>query len=140
MIKQLTIFMVLVLLSTATVISGCAGPGARPQTQSETLPLTGEAVQGKVVSRIGETVRLFHGGTKEAKEVFCLNEIVPVYRLVYERYGEGEYKEVGEVKITQTLGDYDVEAEVIKGDLEEGDIAMKKSAACLVRLPRSKEK
>jgi hypothetical protein len=140
MLKQLTVFLVMVLLSTTTFISGCASPGVQPQPLSKNLSYTGEAVQGKVVSRIGETVRLFHGGTEQAKEVFCLNETVPVYRQVYGRYGEGEYKEVGKVKITQYLGKYDFDADVVEGDLQDGDIAMKQSAACLVRLPGPKEK
>jgi len=139
MFRQLKAFTVMALLSTAAVISGCACPSTRPQTQSETLPYTGEAIQGKVVSSVGETVRLFHGGTKQAKEVFCLNETVPVYRRTYERYGEGEYKEVGKVKITQYKGEYDVDADVIEGDLQDGDLAMKNSAACLVRLPAAKK-
>jgi hypothetical protein len=84
-------------------------------------------------------VRLFHGGTKEAKEAFCLNETVPVYRQSYERYSR-ELKEVGKVKITQYSGEHYFDAEVVEGEVREGDIVKKPSAACLVQLPVPEDK
>lgn len=124
---RVLIFAVMALLGAPVVFSGCAGP--QPQIEAKVRAKTS-----------GETVRLFHGGTKEAKEVFCLNETVPVFRQEYERYGQGGYKEVGKVKITKFRGEHYFDAEVIEGELKDGDVARKKDAACLIRLPGPEEK
>jgi hypothetical protein len=128
MLKLSTVFSVIAILSISMVISGCAGPSSNQQVQANVITKTS-----------GETVRLFHGGTKEAKEAFCLNETVPVYRQSYERYSR-ELKEVGKVKITQYSGEHYFDAEVVEGEVREGDIAKKPSAACLVQLPVPEEK
>ena len=81
--------------------------------------------------RAGETVRLFHGGTKEAKTEFCLGETIPVYRWA----GRGryvEYKEVAKVKITRFVGEHYFDAQVVEGEVRQGDLVRKATAACLI--------
>lgn len=123
--KQIIIFPVMAVLTVATLISGCAALGTGPQ------------VKARVIARTGETIRFFQGGTKQAKEEFCVNETVPVYRY-YGRYLQS--KEVGKVKITQPPGDHYFDAVVVEGEVKDDDVAMKTSAACLVRIPGPEEK
>lgn len=81
----------------------------------------------------GGTVRLFHGGTAEAKKVFCKGETVPVYRY-YGRYEQT--KEVGKIKLGEFVGDHYIDGVVVEGEVKPGDVAMKGSAACLaVEMP-----
>lgn len=91
-------------------------------------------IKAEVVTKTGGSVRLFHGGTAEAKKVFCKDETVPVYRY------SGRYmqtKEVGKVKIGAFVGDHYVDGVVVEGEVAPGDVAMKGNAACLVVNPPS---
>lgn len=124
MCKRVMTPLILALFAIASVIVGCAGTGAQKQVQAKIVDNAG-----------GDTVRLFHGGAKEAKEVFCLNETVPVYRETWENYAVMSYKEVGKVKITQLRGEHYFDAEVVEGEVKDGDIARKKDLGCLVRMP-----
>jgi hypothetical protein len=57
------------LLSLALVFSGCVRElGLQPQYDAE------------VEKTSGDNVRLFYGGTQEAKDIFCSGETVTVYR------------------------------------------------------------
>lgn len=86
-------------------------------------------IKADVVSTAGGSIRLFHGGTVEAKKLFCKDEVVPVYRY----YGRHmQTKEVGKVKIGEFMGDHYVDAMVVEGEAKPGDAAMKGTAACLV--------
>lgn len=91
-------------------------------------------IKADVVSRAGDSVRFFHGGTEEAKKLFCMDEVVPVYRY------EGRYmktKEVGKVRLGEFVGEHYVDGKVVEGEVKPGDVAMKKSAACLaVEMPK----
>lgn len=92
-----------------------------------------------VLANKGDIVHLFHGGNKVAKEEFCLNEVVPVYRYTgLRRYRS--YKEVGKIKITGYVGDHYLEGVVVEGNIKGDDFAMKASSACLIRLPEPEEK
>jgi hypothetical protein len=123
MCKRVMIPLAMALVAMALVISGCAGP----QKQ----------VEADVVAKSSSgNVRLFYGGSKEAKEVFCLNETLPVYRETWENYAVITYKEVGKVKITQLVGENYFDAEVVEGDVKDGDIVRKQGLGCLVRVPR----
>ncbi|TWJ17808.1 hypothetical protein JN12_02927 [Geobacter argillaceus] len=96
-------------------------------------------VQNAVFAKTGDTVHLFHGGSKLAKEEFCLNAVVPVYRY------EGRFSsigstglirnEVGKIKITKDLGDYYVEGVVIEGSIKSGDVAVQSQSGCLINVP-----
>ena len=86
-------------------------------------------IKADIVSKTGDSIRLFHGGTEEAKKLFCKGEVVPIYRYVGRHL---QTKEVGKVKIGEFVGDHYVDGVVVKGEVKTGDVAMKKSAACLV--------
>ena len=129
MCKRVMIPLVMALFAMALVISGCAGPGAQKQ------------VEAKIVAKTsGDTVRLFHGGAKEAKEVFCLNETVPVYRETWENYAVMSYKEVGKVRITQLRGEHYFDAAVVEGEVMDGDVVRKQGLGCLIRVPGEEKK
>lgn len=101
-------------------------------------------VQNPFFAKAGDTVQLFHGGSKLAKEEFCLNAVVPVYRY------EGRFSsigstglirnEVGKIKITKDLGDYYVEGVVIEGSIRSGDVAVQSQSGCLINVPGSGNK
>ena len=96
-------------------------------------------VQNAIFAKAGDTVQLFHGGSKLAKEEFCLNAVVPVYRY------EGRFSsigstglirnEVGKIKITKELGDYYVEGVVVEGSIKSGDVAVQPQSGCLITVP-----
>jgi hypothetical protein len=100
-------------------------------------------VQGAVFAKTGDTVQLFHGGSKLAKEEFCLNAVVPVYRY------EGRYSsigstglirnEVGKIKITKDLGEYYVEGVVVEGNIKSGDVAVQPKSGCLINVPKTEK-
>jgi hypothetical protein len=101
-------------------------------------PLTvqaAEKVKGEVVMKVGNTVNLFHSGTADVKKEICLGDVIAVYR---ETGGAKAPKttEVGAVKVTGYAGEHYFEAEIVKGEIKPGDIAMKKGAYCLVQKPR----
>lgn len=86
-------------------------------------------IKADILSKTGDDIRLFHGGTEEAKKLFCKGEVVPVYRYVGRHL---QTKEVGKVEIGEFAGDHYVDGKVVEGEVKPGDVAMKKSAACLV--------
>ena len=95
-------------------------------------------IKADVVANAGGTVRLFHGGTEEAKKLFCKGETVPVYRY-YGRYMQA--KEVGKVKLGEFVGGQYIDGTVVEGEIAPGDVAMKGSAACMVvNMPAEPEK
>ena len=95
-------------------------------------------VQGAVVAKPGDTVQLFHGGSKLAKEEFCLDAVVPVYRYDgrYSNFGRGVVrKEIGKIKVTKDLGEYHVEGVVLEGNIKSGDVAVQRQTGCLISVP-----
>jgi hypothetical protein len=101
-------------------------------------------VQGQPVAKTGDVVYLFHGGSKLAKEEFCVNAIVPVYRYdeKYSSIGSTgvQRQEVGKIKIIKDLGAYYVEGVVVEGMIMNGDTAVQPQTGCLVHLPGYKGK
>jgi len=88
------------------------------------------------LARKGETIHLFYGMSKKAKEEFCQNAVVPVYRM-----GEGYFiikTEVAKIKVTKDLGDHYIEAVVVEGEVKPGDIAMQPNSECLITVPQSR--
>lgn len=119
------LIMVLALLSLASVMSACATVHPEDRIRAE--------VMDAAIAKPGETVRLFYGMSKKAKEEFCLDAVVPVYRL-----GKGyvvSKTEVGRIKVTKDLGAHYIEAVVVEGTIRTGDIAMQPNSECLIRLP-----
>ena len=88
-------------------------------------------IKADVVANAGGTVRLFHGGTEEAKKLFCKDEVVPIYR--YDR--TMQRKQVGKVKLGVFVGEQFIDGIVVEGEIRRGDMAIKGSAACLVVEP-----
>lgn len=122
-IKQLVL--VLMMLSIPVIISACAT--VRPDDQVRAVVRDGR------FAKPGDTVHLFYGMSKEAKEEFCLDAVVPVYRM-----GKGYYRsktEVGKIKVTKDLGEHYIEAVVTEGELRPGDIAMHAHSECLITIP-----
>jgi len=118
--------MVITMLSLTVLLSSCA------TFQSE------DRIRAKIMdgsfAKKGDTVHLFYGMSKKAKEEFCLDAVVPVYRM-----GKGYYiikSEVGKIKVTKDLGDRYIEAIVVEGEIRPGDIAMQPNSECLITLPR----
>ena len=118
-------FLFIIALSFAGMLSGCSTFGTQPQIKAD------------VVMKAEDTVRLFHKGTVKASTEFCVGETVPVYRY-YGRYLQS--REVGKVKIVKLLDENYLEAVVVKGEIKDGDVAKKSSATCLVQLPERREK
>lgn len=114
------------ILSLPVLMSACATIPPQPQ------------VKASVLAKEGDIVHLFHGGNKVAKEEFCLNETVPVYRYFGRRYKQAA--EVGKIKITGYVGDHYLEGVVVEGKIKDDDVAMKPNSACIVRLPEPEEK
>jgi len=96
-------------------------------------------VKNALVANTGDTVQLFHGGSRLAKEEFCLNAVIPVfhYEGIYSSIGSTglQRREVGKIKITKELGDYYVEGVVVEGSITNGDIAVQPQSGCLIRVP-----
>ncbi len=93
-----------------------------------------EKVKGEVVMKVGNKVNLFHSGTADVKKEICLGDVITVYR---ETGGAKNPKsaEVGAVKVTGYEGEHYFVAEIVKGAIKPGDIAMKKGAYCMVQKP-----
>lgn len=113
------------VLSLLVFLSACA-----------TTPST--KVEATITAKTGDVVQLFHGGNKLAKEEFCPDETVPVFRYYGSRWKEA--REVGKVKVTKYLGDHFIEGVVVEGNLKDGDVATKPNSACMIRLPEPENK
>ena len=95
-------------------------------------------VRDVVVARPGDTIHLFYGGSKQARQEFCLDAVVPVYR--YKNPFVDSKIEAGKIKITKGLGEHYIEGVVVEGMIMTGDIAVQPTSECLVRLPEPAEK
>jgi hypothetical protein len=103
------------------------------------VPAVAAGVKTEVVMRQGSMVRLFHSGTADVKKEICLNDVIPVYRLVPVGYGGTKgwdqaraQRQVGKIRIISYLGENYLEGEVVAGQIKPGDIAKKETAGCLV--------
>src|SRR6266702_2153285 len=92
------------------------------------------AVSTPTYVQAAEKVKLFHSGTADVKKEICLGDVITVYR---ETGGAKNPKsaEVGAVKVTGYEGEHYFVAEIVKGAIKPGDIAMKKGAYCMVQKP-----
>jgi hypothetical protein len=81
--------------------------------------------------KTGASVYLFHSGTQDIKKALAINDILVVYR----ETSSCEMKEVAKIRILSNLSDHYVKAEVIKGEIVEGDIAKKGSVGLLAIFP-----
>jgi hypothetical protein len=115
------------MLAMAGVMCACAT--VAPQAQVKTAAL----------AKTGDTVQLFYGGNKLAKDEFCVNAIVPVYRYFPPYASVTQRTEVGKVKITGFEGDHYLQAVVLEGTVKSGDIAALPKSECLIRVPEQEE-
>ena len=95
-------------------------------------------VRDAVVAGPGDTIHLFYGGSKQAKQEFCPDAVVPVYR--YKNPFVDAKSEAGKIRITKGLGEHYIEGIVVEGRIMTGDIAVQPTSECLVRLPEPEEK
>lgn len=122
--KQL--IMVIAILALPVLMSACATIQREDRIRAKVTDAT--------FAKPGDTVHLFYGMSKQAKEEFCLDAVVPVYRM-----GKGYYmikSEVGKIKVTKELGDHYIEAVVTEGEIRPGDIAMQPNSECLITQPQ----
>jgi hypothetical protein len=99
-----------------------------------------QCVEATIVAKTGDVIHLFNGVKNKAKEEFCLNEIIPIYR-----YFGWRYKcpgEVGKIRITGYVGDHYLEGIVVEGNIKYDDVAMKPNGECtsVIMLPEPGEK
>lgn len=121
-----------VIFLLAGFVSGCATIQPSDTVRAQ---VRDGAVAGK-----GDTVHLFYGMSKTAKEQFCIDAEVPVYRLSGSATGPiyGSKTEVGRIKVTKDLGEHYIEAVVLEGTIRDGDIAMLSHSECLINVPSKK--
>ncbi len=108
----------------STVLTGCATPEVKSDA----------AVSSVGTSTIGDTVRLFHSGNEDIKKVFCVGDVIPVYREVA-AIGVTNRTEVGKIKVLSYDGKESIIAQVVEGTVKPGNIAEKEATACMIYVP-----
>ncbi|HET6418748.1 MAG TPA: hypothetical protein VFG19_01240 [Geobacteraceae bacterium] len=83
------------------------------------------------VMRPGAKVYLFFSGSTDKKSAPGVNDILAVFR-EYPRDISSETVQVGKVRITSLLGEHYLAGEVIGGEIQPGNIAMKGNVACYI--------
>ncbi len=92
--------------------------------------------KSEAVRKTGDNSYLFDSGTRDAKNEFCLNDVIPVYREVdhgwaIRGYGEVQSREqVGDIQISSYVGNKDFVARVVDGSVQPGDVAEKVGTSC----------
>jgi hypothetical protein len=122
-LKLGTLIAVACLLSM--VMTGCVAPVVKSEVVS---------TPGKTFT-VGEKVRLF-SGAESTKEVFCVGEVIPVFREV-SAWGVTKRIEVGKIKVLSYEGDQAIIAKVVEGTIKAGNIAEAKAHACMVYVPEA---
>jgi len=112
------------LMVVAITVLACSPATAQATKKQQEL-------RGEVETSVGQKVRLFHSGTKDVKKTICIGDVITVYREVY-AHGAVKRTEVGKIRVGSYVGRHYFEAEVVEGKIRRGDVAQKKSAACLV--------
>ena len=87
-----------------------------------------------VTSTVGDQVRLFHSGNENIQKVFCVGDVIPVYREV-DAYGVTKRTEVGKIKVLSYDGKQSILAQVVEGTVKPGNIAEKEATACMIYVP-----
>ncbi len=94
-------------------------------------------VRETIFAKPGDTIHLFYGKSRLAKQEFCVDAVVPVYR--YPDPFVDKKSEVGKIRITKGLGDHYLEGVVVEGAITTGDIAVQPTSECLVKLPEPRK-
>lgn len=85
-----------------------------------------EEKHGKFVK--GDTVYLFHSGTKDVRAAIHNGDTLAVYRIT----SNCEVMPVGIVKVISFVGETYLKTEVFAGEIKPDDIAKKDMVSCLV--------
>jgi hypothetical protein len=115
----------IVIISLPGLVPACATVQPDDRIRAE--------VRDGSFAKPGDTVHLFYGMSKQVREEFSQNAVVPVYRM-----DKGYYlnkSEVGKIKVTKELGDHYIEAVVAEGEIRPSDIAMQANSECFIILP-----
>ena len=131
LLKRILMGFAISILSAIAVVGATAPPQVSVQVPS------------KSIAETGDRVSLSHGGSTLAKEEFCVNAVVPVYRY-NTRFSSIDSSglmrhEVGKIKVTKIMGDRDVEGVVVEGSIMSGDTAVQPRTGCLAWLPGAAE-
>lgn len=121
-----TMIIMLVVIFMGGMIAGC-----QPTVKTEVMVPAGRTLT------VGDQVRLFHSGSEDIQNFFCIGDVVPVSRetVVYNGVSRTE---VGKIKILSYEGPQAILAEVVEGTVRAGNIAEKGESACMVYLPYTK--
>lgn len=87
-----------------------------------------EEKAAKGIKEKGETACLFQSGTADVRKTINVNDILNVYR----ENRSHQMIEVGKIRILSYVGDDYLKGEVVEGELQSGDIAIKGDVASLV--------
>lgn len=125
--KSLKIMILLVFVCLASALmTGCTAPAVKSEV----------SMPAGVTSTIGDQVRLFHSGDENIQKVFCVGDVIPVYREV-DAYGVTKRTEVGKIKVLSYAGKQSILAQVVEGTVKPGNIAEKAATACMVYAPEA---
>lgn len=86
--------------------------------------------EAEVMMTAGEGVRLLYEGPQDAKDIFCKDEIVSIFRP--DRKDPSGYVEVAKVRVVGTIDRKSLQGVVVEGKVRKGDVARKAFAACRV--------
>lgn len=104
----------------------CAAPAVVIATSFVPEEITGDRTQAAATA--GATVYLFHSNNGAIKNVTGVNDILTVYR----ENRCGTVMEAGKIKIISFSGDNYLKAEVIEGEIKNGDMAKKGRISYLI--------
>ena len=106
----------------------CASPVIVTATSFFPDELAGNADRAQTVMKAGATVHLFHSGASAVGSTVGINDILTVYREEPCR----TLNEVGKIKIVSFYSANYIRAEVVEGELRQGDTAKKDRISYLI--------
>lgn len=124
--KNAKMILLILICLVSAIMTGCTTSAVKSEV---TMP-------AGVTSTIGDKVRLFHSGSANIKEVFCVGDVIPVYKEVF-AYGVVKRIEVAKIKVLSYEGSQSIIAEVAEGTVKPGNIAEKDATACMVYVPET---
>jgi hypothetical protein len=106
----------------------CVMPAIVAATSFFPEELTGAGEGTQTVMKVGTNVYIFHSGTSDVKHAVGVNDILTVYREEPCR----TVNEVGKIKILSFNGANYIRAEVVEGEIRQGDTAKKDRISFLI--------
>ena len=86
--------------------------------------------KNEIVMKMGSKVHLFHSSNVEAQKEIAIGDVLSVFRVSGKTQ---QKKEVGQIKVLGFMGEHNFEAEIVKGKIKVGDIAIKGDTGLLVQ-------